>query len=58
MLRNLVRSCYKEAYLVHFLLYEIQFGVHDNGGGDDDDDDDDGDGGVMMIFLPWLLKAY
>lgn len=33
MLRNLIISCYTEAHLVHFVLYEIKFGVHDTGGG-------------------------
>lgn len=51
MLRNLIRSYYKEAHMVPFLLCEIQFGVHDNGG------HDDGEGGGGDVDDPVSLAV-
>lgn len=39
MLRNLVRSCDKEAHLGHVVLYGIKLGLRDRGGGGGGDAD-------------------
>lgn len=51
MLRNLTRSCYNEAHLVHFLLSEITFRVRDCGGDEDDDEDDGGNDDSVCLAV-------